>query len=599
MRLITLVLIIITVDVATAQTYVQHWFNFRDSVNSKNIYGAGLGEVLLYGYLNGDLTAYAFDYKSEDVKFKPIPKELIPAAWDPKLAYFVGDMITYEGGYYECMMDAPAGMRPGANDYWFTTALQPEPLSTVYSFPGTADITTKKEFLGKFIAYEDQYLGDPWMKDYEYYTMDVVQFQGLHYSCLADNNGKQPDLEKDYWVIRNPQLQFHSPRDLYTVGTLYAIPSAGATAVPQMLSAYALDDNTGIWKSVGLNFKFHDAMSYLAHLNERPLVCRTRLGYTGAPQIFFGYENSHTVLQFLQMKLMDGRLKPGKKDILNPDLYKTFAETVTEELSAVWTFTQDMVSNDVLIGAIRYEALGPVYTPVLRLPWKVLEPLFKAEVPSPAPLDFIGGLQPNQFNVFIDTVAIDTLEAMPYTPVTAPPTSERYFIDQRSASTTSNPSLAKAMQSLWDVVLPVVQSGDIGLRPYEEKPFTCNQTFPEMTIERDRRWIIGDGFRLEEIQELKLDTLYSMLPVAGLVAEYERTLTREGDKGKPLFRPKRLAVRVYSPEVSVFVDYFFNWDDVKKVIDTKPELQKLVEAIEKGKLVFDTQVAVGGLMGRY
>jgi chitodextrinase len=579
---------------ATAQTYVSRSIDFRDSLNGKYLYGTGLGTVLLHGYLSGELKAYAFDFKEENVKWKPVPPGEIPAEWDPKLDYYAGDRVTYKGKYYECAYDITQ-MEPTHENHWWNYDLKGEPVSTIYSFPGESDTTTKAQFLKNFILYDEEFLGDPWQPSYAYYSMDVVAFNGLFYECLVDNEGRQPDTETEYWQLRYRQTQLYSPRDLYAAEILYArTGSGGSSLVPQMISAYVLDDMEGLLKSVGLNFKFQETMAYLSRQRELPMVCRSRLGYTGAPQLLIADHNTYDLLQYLQTKLKEGKLKPAKNGILHPE-YDTFLATAINDVSVNWVLTQDVNTNDIFVSARHFDVDGATYTRVLKLSWKNLAPLLAADVATPRTWDLMEGIQANMFNSIADTLAIDTLQSLPYNPVTIPPPAAIYFIDQHSASMTTNPESAQAMKSLWSQLLPALSSGRLEAQPWEEKPFLCDQPFPEVVINEDKQRKIEKAFRLERKEEVRLDSMHAQLPAAGIIVEYRRVVTPLPSRVQP-FKVQKLGVRLYHSEGGFYADYFFKWDDVKKIVHGE-EVQRLMESIEKGKLVFDTQNYLGGLMG--
>jgi hypothetical protein len=161
-------------------------------------YSENLGDILVSGYLNNEIKAYAFAYSDSVLKFKP----LIAPNWEPNKIYFANDTVLFKGKYYKPQYDLVRENIPpdslSADIFLRWSNVLPKAISLKYFFPELEDTLPKPVFLKRVVAYPPQ-IFDAWEKSYSYYANDIVSYKGINYECIEDNSGISPD-NKDYWL---------------------------------------------------------------------------------------------------------------------------------------------------------------------------------------------------------------------------------------------------------------------------------------------------------------------------------------------------------------------------------------------------------------
>ncbi len=185
-------------------------------------------------------------------------------------------------------------------------------ISHIYSNDSLTTEITKEEFLANrnMYAEEDIAANDPWYDDEFYYMGDPVEFNGVNYESLQDNNeGNSPDASPEFWAIEELEAEIYTYGETSLIqirediifdkrrSRLYYDTQAVTLYVPGENTAEKFDKRLGV-------FSYKELEDYF---RRRPDICIWYNQYNSA-------ENKNLADAFL-MRLFHGNLTK----VENPD----------------------------------------------------------------------------------------------------------------------------------------------------------------------------------------------------------------------------------------------------------------------------------------
>lgn len=591
MKNVYLVFSLLTVLSTAAQpTFYHKQIDLRDSANATlvNSYTDHLGTILIDAYLKGAINGYKVDVGEEVLKRAPVQLDLF-MVWEPNEFYYQGDIVRYKERLYVLQTGEIADANPPSqNSRWKEAMVEGDPVSTRYYFPTLQDTLSKTQFLEKMIRYFPvQY--DAWNQQNTYYPGDVVMFKGRSYEAIRDANGVSPE-NNEYWEASyQGMLQLYQPMEIRGVSILY--DGSVEPHQPQMISLLKYNQDMGILEPLGLHFYFADVIQYLNTIDQ-PMLYNNQSGNLGYPQLVIDDVNQPSMISQLREAIKTKKVKIDKKKIINATEFSQFLGATNDELSSAWRIRQDLTTSDIVLG--RYYTGETDYTiePVASFSWKSVESVFNKEEFN----TYRSFLEGDRFNSWIDTLAIDTLQALKYSLSPAQPIKDYYFLDTHQVKiTVADSKLQTQVKALWSRVEQDFYKKKLKVINPIVTLFPCEYDWSETTITiNDSPWTFSD-FSLTPSSVANLDSLVAPGHFTGLSVTYKRVLSKQR------VAPEPVEISVYvvaaQKEQDVYNPYPFTytlrWADMEKYI-TDSEIGLLLNDIKSAKLNFyDSHISYG------
>lgn len=557
-----------------------------------------LGTMLLDAHLRGKLEAYQFAVAHDVLKYAPIPKEQLPSRWDPATDYYQDDMASHNGKVYIVRSDVAGGSQPpDSSRYWEDLDMHGPAISIRHRFPSPVDSTTKSFLLSHLIE-EEPAAYDPWSETMEYFNNDRVEFQGKNFEALRDNFlGVVPGTNEKFWSPIESRLLMYQPADLNVIQVLYHYETHGDVTVhtPQMVSVLVMDRYKEVHRNVGLNFFYRDVRQYLEHTHQ-PALYLSDIGYLGGATFLLDDRAKAALTKWIHSKIVSKEIKPDKKAIINEDEYQQFITTKAEDLNPTsWYTVQNPATRDFTIVSGKLNTDYDYFTlATLSVPFKSLEKILKAMPPAEQPRIYTDIFADTYFYSTIDTVLIDSIEALPPVPVDRNPFREMYFDELHYDESHIDPIVASAIPGLWEMIASAVSARTVELRPGRSY-YPCHYNWNDTDI----RWSSGSqkadkSFSISHVTPAPPDMpgLQWKLKEVGIVYRIHHSPAQK-------YGPLQLVISFESEPHSDLVDYRVDWNDVLKLVKGKKEYADFITGVESATLNFKrTSISYALLMVR-
>lgn len=581
MRILLILLLGLISFVSHAQvTYIQKFFDLKrgtDSVfyETPNDYP---GAILIHGYLTGKLTGYSFDIGNEVTKRAAVAADQFPEKWERRSQYYQEDRVQHDGRYFIAIMDPPVEVPPINGDYWMEIEILGDPVGDRYFFPTLADTLPRALFPNK-LAVPVEWAYDPWVPSNDYYADDVVEFEGVIYQSLSLSTGKDPVSFQQLWKKKELDfIRFFRATDFDSYKIVYARTTNNGVIcdVPQMITPLRYDFATGIYMGAGVSFYFQDAIRFLESLKQ-PLFHPFKSGYRAKVVLFANYNEREIVLTKIKQSLVSGKLKVKKGWIVNQTALSEFKSATS---MGNWNLVQDLRTSAFQVLRSKDHARC-ITIPALDVPVD-----FADAVQSPSPLrtftlteGILNKFKPNH----IDTLAIDSLDALPYSVVFRPTEDGLSFLEAYMFPK------SEETDKIWTLLKNAARDKSIESRAKPDTNYPWSRTWFDFNIYRAR-----------------LDSVNLMTPPAPIAEEsfpvstyiiYKRSVHVVGE---PSFAPVSVMVSINDKSAgsAEVVNYVFYWSDVKKLLQARNSdvWNNFISQVESGTAAFTESKPVLGLI---
>ncbi|HMJ69716.1 MAG TPA: hypothetical protein VK508_12505 [Cyclobacteriaceae bacterium] len=541
-----------------------------------------LGTMLLDAYLRGQLKAYQFNVAHDVVKYAPLPKDEMPAVWDPNLDYYQEDMVFHKGKVYIVNVDLIHGSAPpDDSQVWQGLDMHGPAVSIRHHFPAAADTTTKS-FLLSHLVEEAPASYDPWSEGMEYFNNDRVEYNGQMFEARADNfAGITPGTNENFWRHFDSRLIMFQPADLNIINILYHYEVKGNDTIqtPQMLSVMVMDPYREVFRNVGLNFFYADVAKHLAS-SRLPALYLSDIGRVGGGAFLFDEHTKENFVRWVLSKIVSKEIKPDKKTILNETEYTLFINTKPEDINHInWYPVQNPATHDITIFAGKLNTDYDYFTiPALSIPFKSIEKLLKALPPPEEPKSYTGIFSQSFLSVTsMDTVAMDSIEALPMVATAYPAFTETSFEEIHFDYVDATPLLQNTIPVLWNVIAS--SAGKVKFQPGRSYyPCDCNWTGTLIKFSMGSQ-VAGKDFTLSQVSPppSELPKAHWKLKEAGVVYRIDQS-------GK--YAPVQVVISFEDEPHSDLIDYRVDWNDVIKLLSGKNEFAEFISGAQKATLNF-------------
>lgn len=565
--------------------YYHKVIRLSDEANKRLIHtpSENLGAILLDAYLKGKLTAYKSDYIETITKREVVPG-MYPS-WEHTLEpYFSGTFVEHKSKYYRAIHSTVGVVPPDeAADDWVEDTPPGTPVAFSYAYPSAADSTMKSSLLFNMIE-ERPALYPAWYADGIYYANDYVVHNNKIYESLNDNPPKtEPSFDTLHWRLSKPYFTTLQSSDIDIVRILYRynINSKDTAHMPQMISVLATDSNE-LSKNVGLNFSYNDVNKYLSEIS-LPALYNSTNGYLGNGQFIF---DEHTKANFILWFLERIRLKELKLDkkwnFNQSELDQLLNASQNDVTSIKWFPVQNPTTLDIRIIAGKTNTDYEYYTILIgTLPWKSIAKFFNTTQAPVQSHDLQNIIRDKSLEARIDSLHIDSLNALPVKPVQPLPVKALVVHDYRFDNIGIDKSAYKLIGELWGVLTDAWLAKRILLQTAPSF-YPCHYNFKGVKGDWLPTQTLNDDLTLSHIEQPPTE-----LPPQGpmdlqLGVVYARTITSA--PALPQSIPTQLVITFQDKERIDVVTYRFAWNDVKTLLTTKANFNEFVKSCESGSL---------------
>jgi hypothetical protein len=559
-----------------------------------------LGTMLLDAHLRGELKAYRFALAHDVTKYAPIPAADLPSPWDPTADYYLDDMVSHNGKVYIARTDIARGsFKPDNSMYWQDMDMHGPAVSIHHHFPTDADTTTKS-YLLTYLVEEEPAAYDPWSNGLEYFHDDRVVYGGKTYEARGNNfAGIIPGTNENFWMPIESRLVMYQPTDLNVIETLYhyKINDNDTIHTPQMVSVRVVDRYKEVYRNVGLNFFYNDVVRYLER-SHQPALYLSDIGRLDGGAFLFDEHTKGDFTRWIHSKILSKEIKPGKKAILSDAEYNQFVSTKPEDLNVTsWYPVQNPATHDFTIVAGKLNADHEYYTiAALAVPYKSIEKLLKAMPPPPKPKAYKDIFTSSFLVSSIDTVAMDSIEALPLVSHPTGNFRETYFDEIHFDRINANPVVFNTISPLWELIAQALSAKTLKLHP-SRSYYPCHYNWTDTEIV----WSMGSQMADGNFSISHTTPAPAGLPMpewkmkeAGIVYRINSSPSTSGK-----YRPVQLVISFEAEPHGDLVDYRVDWSDVMKLVGGKKEYADLTTGVEKATLNFKrTAISYNYLMAR-
>jgi hypothetical protein len=551
-----------------------------------------LGTILLDAHLRGHLEAYKFNVAHDILKYAPLSKEETPDPWDSKLDYYMEDMVLHKGNVYITGTDIAHGSSPpDSSRMWQYVDMHGPVISMHHHFPTAADSTTRSFLLSHLI--EEQPMSyDPWMEGIEYFHNDRVEHQGQTYEALGNNFAAViPGTNEKYWAKIDSKLKFFQSQDLNIINVLYHYQVKGNDTIhtPQMVSAMVMDPYKEVLRNIGLNFFYSDVIKYLSNAPQ-PLLYQSGIGQIEGGTFLLDKQSKVNFSRWLRGEILSGskEIKPGKKSVLDEHEYKMFLETKPADFNHInWYPVQNPGTHDFTLISGKLSADYDYYTvPTLSIPYKSLEKFLKATPQIPALRSYRDVLTKNFLVSSIDTVVMDSIEALPAVSLPQINFGTMYFDELQFDNIDGTPILQNHVPKLWQMIAANKPGFQTTASYY---PCNFNWAGTEIT------WSTGSMIATKDFSISHVTLPPTELPKSHWKLKQAGVVYRINKLGK--HTPLQLVILFEDEPHSDLIHYRVDWNDVVKLVAGKSEFNDFVTAVQKATISFrQTSISYGYLM---
>jgi hypothetical protein len=533
-----------------------------------------IGDMLIDGYMSGKLRGYS-EGLVERSEYAPIPPEYLPRPWEKGHDYWVYDLVSYEGQYYECWDDdAEPNLVPANNKQWRPYTLTGDLISKRWVFPEARDTLTKDELLDRLtLMASDRFLS--WQSGNNYFMGDVVEYGGYNYEAKMDvAGGKPPSEDKWSWEYRPTMVLFLHPGEANVIQVLSWVEKK--TLDPQILGL-SIATPDGYDQEV-IYFNYEEALNYLSQVRQ-PILHTNPYGYIGATELVLDEQSRINLLQMIKA-LTKSKPKNIVKGIVDPERYSGFqSDTVQITDLSRWKIMQSLDGARLLVS--EYSSQPFLSVPVSDLKKNLAKRKF-------ALATYAGMIQSGKFDGSLE----------PYVDMPEGPRSKAVEEVVRIPKTLCfRESYVKVVDSIGDLTMRQLWKVIDGANKVTRIPH-INPTvsfFPSSydwsarvhTLPNKGDFRFEKDFQIGHAANSPFET--DTLATASHISQYSVTYEKTRDKFEPL--DFTMSIEITD---SFFRNYTFEWKTIRPVLAAFDPA--FVEAIEKGTVSYSYSELVYGLV---
>jgi hypothetical protein len=587
------------------RTYFIQTIDFNDSINSKRITSNtdNLATILIDGYLTGTLPAYQFSIGEEVLKRAPLSPDFIPPKWESKYPspYFIGDRVSYEGQYFECVQESSAATPPTRSDTWQKITLLGEPISTRYYFPTPGDTLRKKDFLAAMVMEEPIQFAS-WYREYEYYEADIVTYNGRNYEALKNNSDKAPATNPDTWQPTSQgSLRLYSPREFTIIRLLSHREEVAGQVImnPMMLSMMVYDDNRGFAKSIGLHFYFSDVVQYLDKVKQ-PMLYISETGYLGQSRFVLTEERKVVLLNTIKSSLKSKKFKLNKKLITSPTRYNEFltGPEITEPLGR-WDIFQNLVTGNLhLTERKTTENFVSVSIPVAVIPAASFNSILP---PNNITFTTLGEAISGSLlhAVDYDTLQLDSLTPLSSTRVTRSKAVQKFFWLESYKSTIDsldNKSQAQLL-NIWNTLSNAFNKKELTLKNPSQSFYPCRFGVLEEIHFGNSDWTFDPDYQFGYSDKLVVDSLDKPISFTQYAVTYKKMISTQTKPGTIDYMPFEISFLFFPAGDNYYpITYTMRWNEVKNALLKSAAFSEFINGVERATINFSGTEIVYGVL---
>lgn len=533
-----------------------------------------IGDILLDGYMSGKLRGYS-EGIIERLEYAPVPPEHLPREWKKGQDYWVYDLVSYQGQYYECWDDdADPNLPPLNNKQWHAATLEGDLISQKWVFPEAQDTLSKVELLDRMTTVlAERFMS--WQSGTSYFAGDLVEYGGYNYQAMSDVTGSTPPADdKVNWVYHPTSVMFARPFELNIVEIFSWVEKR--TLLPQIIGLKFLRPE-GFDQRV-IYFYYEEALNYLNHIRQ-PILYKNPYGYIGANELVMDEQSRINLLQ--QIKTL-AKTKP-KTVIAGVVDQKMFSDFQRDTAGIVdlsrWRIMQSLDGSTLQLSEDGSE-------PFLTVPISAIKKILSKEKVTLA--TYAGMIQSGKFDQ-----SLDAYPDAPESPRIKGPEEvariprELCFMESYIKVLDSLSDLK--MQELWKKAVDINKTKPIRqihpLRGFFPSHYDWSKQVYHLPSKGDFQFDKTFQIGYDDEAPFVTDTLATATHVTRYSVTYEKSA------GK--FVPLDFTISIEAPD-SYFSDYTFEWKTIQPVLASfDPEL---VSAIEKGTVKYSYSELQYGLV---
>lgn len=143
-------------------------------------------------------------------------------------------------------------------------------ITDIYTHDSLTTRMSKQQFLDRMVQTQAMMLDD-WVPDRDYYSGDMIKYNGKNYRALFDNTGRNPETSPDEWAATSEgKATYYLPRDMHVLrmmedvifdkrrSRLYYDIQAIQIIIPGSLTSTGVDEFLGWFKYKDLERVFRN-----------------------------------------------------------------------------------------------------------------------------------------------------------------------------------------------------------------------------------------------------------------------------------------------------------------------------------------------------